>query len=278
MKVAITGASGYVGGCLAAGFRRHGHEVLALSRRPCPALWAPYALGDDPSQLPWQGVEVLVHAAYDFTANTWQEFVEKNIDPSIALLKAGRHAGVARLIFISSMSSFDTCRSRYGRAKLKIEKEALALGATVIRPGLVWGENSGGVMGTLEKLVTKLPVVPFLIGGKNSNQFLIHEADLAEAVVAIAESLPVATGSLYSVMHPAPVSLRKILQCIAKRSGQSRIYLPVPWQAAMAGLKSIEALGIHSLFRSDSLTGLIHGNPHPENTTPPAGVSYRPFA
>lgn len=32
-----------------------------------------------------------------------------------------------------------------------------------------------------------------------------------------------------------------------------------------------------SPFRSDNLTGLIHGNPSPENTTPPAGIRYRPF-
>ena len=277
MKVAITGASGYVGTCIANGFRAHGHEVLALSRRPCPLPWVPYALGDDPTQLPWQGVDVLVHAAYDFTSRTWQEILDRNVTPSVDLLQAATQAKVGRLIYISSMSSFDGCRSNYGKAKLMVESEARELGAIVIRPGLVWGESSGGVMGTLEKLVTNFRGVPYLTGSGNLKQFLIHEADLSETIVAMAGLPPSGSGVLHSATHPHPVSLLAILRSIAHRSNRSLLYLPVPWQLAMAGLEFLEMLGIRSLFRSDSLTGLVHGNPHPEFLTPPAGICYRPF-
>jgi len=253
MKVAITGASGYVGGAIANGYRGHSHEVLALSRRPCAA--------------PWQ--------AYDFSARSWQEILEKNVKPSMVLLQAARQAGVEHLIFISSMSAFDGCRSNYGKAKFLVEKEALALGAVIIRPGLVWGDSSGGVMGTLERLVANLPIVPFLIGGEHLKQYLIHDANLSEAVVALAENWP--SASLHSVTHPTPVSLLQILKAIAKRAKRRRIYLPIPWQCAMAGLKCLEMLGIRCSFRSDSLVGLVHGNPRPEITTPPAGIFYRPF-
>ncbi|MES2924213.1 MAG: NAD(P)-dependent oxidoreductase [Verrucomicrobiota bacterium] len=277
MRVAITGASGYVGTCISNAFRTHGHEVLALSRRPCAAPWTSYALGNDPLLLPWENVDVLVHAAYDFSPRTWQEIVDGNVTPSVGLLKAAKEAKVGRLVFISSMSSFEGCRSNYGKAKLMIEGEARQLGAVIIRPGLVWSEPSGGVMGTLEKLVAKLPMIPYLIGGTNLNQFLIHEADLSEGIVAIAEALPAGAGTLHSVTHPDPVSLLAILKSIAKRSNRRRLYVPIPWQFVMTALKSIEALGIPSLFRSDSLVGLVHGNPHFEISSPPAGIFYRPF-
>ena len=158
-----------------------------------------------------------------------------------------------------------------------IEKEALTLGAIVIRPGLVWGENPGGVMGTLERLVSKLMIVPLLIGGNGLHQYLIHEADLAEAIVSLAEARPTRSGMLHSAIHPTPVSLLSILKSIAKRCSKLRLYLPVPWQCVMAVLNLSEALGIHAHFRSDSLTGLVHGNSRPENATPPPGVHYRKF-
>ena len=277
MKVAITGASGYVGTCITNCFRAHGHEVLALSRRPCTAPWTSYALGDDPLLLPWDDVDVLVHAAYDFTPRTWREIVDRNVTPSVELLRAAKNAKVGRLIYISSMSSFEGCRSNYGKAKMMIEKQALQMGAAVVRPGLVWGETSGGVMGALEKLVVKFPVVPFLTGGAHPRQFLIHEADLSQAIVAIAESLPSGVGDLHSVTQPNPVALLEILRSIAKRSHRFRIYLPVPWQLVMVGLKLAEVLGIRFMFRSDSLVGLIHGNPRPTISIPPIGIHYRAF-
>ena len=276
MKVAITGASGYVGSGLSKGFQNHGHEVLALSRRPCTPRSFSYSLDDDPRQLPWEGVDVLIHSAYDFTLRTWQEILKTNINASIALLQAAREAGVRHLVFISSMSAFDGCRSNYGKAKRMIEKEALALGAVVIRPGLVWGESSGGIMGTFEKLVARLPLVPFIAGGECLHQYLIHEADLSEAVIAIAGN-PSFAGSLFSVAHPTPVSIHAILQTIARRSRLSRAYCPVPWQLVMAGLKCTETLGLPSLFRSDSLTGIVHGYPGPAITAVPGSNSYRPF-
>jgi nucleoside-diphosphate-sugar epimerase len=278
MRVAITGASGYVGACIANCFRDHGHEVLALSRRQCAAPWLSYTLGDDPRQLPWGGVDTLVHAAYDFTPRGWSETLEKNVKPGLALLESAQQANVRRLIFISSMSAFEGCQSNYGKAKLMMEKAALQLGAVVIRPGLVWGPESGGVMGTLEKLVAKCPIVPYLCGSEGLLQYMVHEADLAEAVVLTAERAPAMAGTLHNMMHPGPVTLHAILKALARRTNLSRIYLPVHWQLAMAGLKCIEALGINAPFRSDSLVGLVHRNPVVAITDPPVGICYRSFS
>jgi len=259
MKVAVTGASGYVGGAIARRFEMNGHATLRLSRRECAGEWQRYSLGDDPTAIPWDGIDALVHAAYDFSPRTWEEIEARNVMPSIALITAARRAGVRHVVFISTLSAFDGCRSLYGKAKLAIEKEAMAAGATVIRPGLVWGEGAGGMMGSLEKVVSALPVVPYLCGAGGLRQYLVHEEDLAESVVRWASPGPACEP--ISCARPASLTFREVLSCIAKKRKLRRMFFPIPWPCAMASLKLAEACGLSLPFRSDSLTGLVHGNP-----------------
>jgi nucleoside-diphosphate-sugar epimerase len=261
MNVAVTGASGYVGGILCRALDAKGHHVLAWSRRPCPGDWAAYDLKDDPAGLPWSGVDALVHAAYDFGPRSWQEILAGNVEPAIQLLRAACDHGVKRLVFISSISSFDGTKSNYGKAKRMIEKAALELGVVIIRPGLVWGESSGGVMGALENLVMRLPVVPYLSGRGGLAQFLVHEQDLTTAVVQAVESPTAEAAAILEVANPDPVPLRRILITIAKRRDLRRFFIPLPWQLAMAALRSAEFLGVDLSFRSDSLTGLVRRTP-----------------
>jgi hypothetical protein len=64
---AITGAGGYVGGCLKDYFTRHGWEILELTRQPKPGARAvAFQLGADISPPSLAGVTALVHCAYDF--------------------------------------------------------------------------------------------------------------------------------------------------------------------------------------------------------------------
>lgn len=277
MKVAVTGASGYLGAGIAETFRNHGHEVHCLSRKPCGENWVPYSLLDDPRQLPWDNVEVLIHAAYDFTPRHWREIIRTNVDPSIALFQAAAAANVRSPVFISSMSSFDGCRSDYGKAKRMVEMEVLRLGGTVIRPGLVWSEQSGGVMGALERAVTTLPIIPFPDGGTEALQFLIHRSDLSEALVAFAQRPPPPGQKVQSLAHPTALPLRAVLQTIAHRIERRRCFIPIPPGCIMAGLKAAEWAGIPIPFRSDSLVGLLCGNPDPKIDAAPEGITFRPF-
>jgi hypothetical protein len=107
--------------------------------------------------------------------------------------------------------------------------------------------------GALRKL-TNLPVTPLI--GSRSHQFTVHEADMATAMVRIAESdvvLPEPVG----LANPEPVPFRRLIAEIAASQGRRLRAVPVPWQLVSGLLKTTEAMHVALPFRSDSILGLV---------------------
>jgi len=254
-KAAVTGAAGYVGSAIVRCFRGHGWDVLELARRT-----GNFELGGEVT-VDWTGVGVLVHCAWDFGLKRWEDVERVNVQGSLRLMEAARDAGVQRRIFISSISCFDGCRSMYGRGKLAVEREAGRLGFVVVRPGLVYGERPGGMMGALEKAVAKLPVVP-LIGDGSAPQYPVHEDDLAEAVFALSQAAGAPSAPVEAASGEA-IPFREMLRRVAARHGRKPLFVPVPWRLIYVGLKTMEMAGLNPPFRSDSLIGFIFQNPNP---------------
>ncbi len=273
MRCAITGSSGYVGAAIARYFAAQGWETLALGRRGNGNRVA-WDLAADPRQIPWQGVDALVHCAYDFRCVA-KEIRRVNVEGSIALLKAAREQGVPRVVFISSVSSFEGCRSLYGKAKLEIEAAAFAAGCAVVRPGLVYGENPGGMMASLERAAAAGPVLP-MIGDGSYPQYLVHDEDLARLVFLLCQPDARFEPKPITAANPEKVPLRGILTRLAARTGRRVRFIPIPWQLIYFGLRMLEALRLPAPFRSDSLVGMIFQNPAPDFYNGPGG-SFRRF-
>src|SRR3954468_20894220 len=115
---AITGTNGYLGGRVKDAFTERQWRVLEVSRNPCSSEGIKFQLGDDLSPDKFRGIDALIHCAYDFKAVNWPDIRDRNVLGTGKLLHAARSAGVKKLIYISSISSFEGARSLYGRAKL----------------------------------------------------------------------------------------------------------------------------------------------------------------
>jgi len=193
------------------------------------------------------------------------------------LLEAAREAGVETIVFISTLSAFEGCRSLYGRAKLEIEATAHNMGANVIRPGLVYGKEGGGVFGRIVGLVRRSSVVPRLIGGQQV-QYLVHENDVGKLVQACLEGRVPKPGESIPIAHERGWELTDIVLQIGRVLNRSFVLVPVPWQLAWLGLKMIEMVGGRPGFRSDSLLGMVYqcSNPNFELTRS-MGIKCQPF-
>jgi nucleoside-diphosphate-sugar epimerase len=276
---AVTGASGYVGGAIAQRLRAEGWQVVALTRSPTPNAdehrpWdlqsrvAP-ALGD---------VDLLVHAAYDFTPTDWMDIERINVGGARMLFDAALDAEVGRLIHISSLAAFRGARSRYGTAKLLTEAEAISRDGVVVRPGLVYGPHAGAMFAGLTRMAARLPVIPLIVGD-GSPMLLAHEQDVVELVAAIADGReqPVAGRPLVAA-NPEPITLRGLISALAQARGRSPWFVPVPWRAVFGVLRTCERIGVQPPFRSDSALSLATADLHPFSAASgPTTMSFRPF-
>ena len=145
-RIAVTGASCYVGGSVAHDLQARGSHIVQLGRSR--ASDRHFALNETPSPDLFDGIDKLVHCAWNVHARKPEEH-RANVQGSIALFELARASGVKTAIFISSMAAFAGCRSDHGRTKLEVETAVIALGATVIRPGLLYSRDPRGLFGTL---------------------------------------------------------------------------------------------------------------------------------
>jgi nucleoside-diphosphate-sugar epimerase len=276
---AVTGASGYLGSRLVRELRARGRRVVALGRRPAAdpaAEHRAFALGAAPPAGALDGVEVLVHAAYDFSVARPHDVRRVNVDGSIRLLDEAARRGV-RIAHVSSLSAFPGCRSLYGRAKLAVEEATAERSGAVVRPGLIYGRDAGGMVGAMTAAVRTLPAVP-LVGSGGWVQFTGHVADVVRLVLHAAAAAAAARPGVLVAASEQPRTLREIVEVLARANGRRRLLVPVPVPVLFAALRAAELARVPLRTRADSLVGLVHGGAAPDfGPTRATGVTFRPF-
>lgn len=264
---AITGATGLIGQAVCCRFQALGWKVIALVRQPSllPAgcETRAFALGEPLASDVLTGVDVLVHAAYDFSLRSWSDICRINAVGSDYLFDAASRAGVKRQIFISSMAAFEGCRSKYGLGKLAAEDAARIRGGVIIRPGLIYGGPNVGLAAQIAMVARRFPIVP-MIGSGRYPLYTCHIDDLCELLVHVAQ-LEQPPPEVITAANSSPVTLRTLVEQ-AKDGGNSPLIIAIPWRLLAASLWLAEIAGLRVGFRSDSVVSIVHANGAPDFT------------
>ena len=258
MRLLVTGGSGYIGRRCIARAQARGHEVTAAGRQPVPGvtrhsfdLAAPV-----PPPVP-ADLDAIVHLAAQTNAAS---AIIDELPAARVLISLAGSAG-ARLIFVSSQVARPDAPTAYGRNKWQIEREVLAAGGFVVRPGLVYGGPERGLFGVLVRLVRRLPLLPAFVPAPQIQP--IHVDDLAEALVMLAVRDDL-TPRIYALGAPEPVSFTTFLRRVATwRVEGARLFVPVPQLAvrlvaAVVGSRLADRLGLNrllSLFSTPPMPG-----------------------
>lgn len=259
MRILVTGATGAVGPTVVAALVAAGHAVRALVRRPPPLGLLPPGVelcyGDitEPATLPAAVADCdgVVHGAallhiVNPSPALQADYERINVGGTANILAAAQAAGVARLVFFSTIAVYGHGRSEllyettlphpdtiYGATKLAAETLVLAaqradgeaLGV-VLRLAAVYGVR---IKGNYQRLVEALARGRFVPLGRGANRrTLVYDQDVATATL-LALQQPTAAGRVYNVTDGHVHTLREIMTAICHALGRQppRLYIPV---------------------------------------------------
>ena len=188
MRLAVTGATGFVGSHLLDIALAAGHEITALTRREQPSrervTWVAGDLHDRAAlELLVRDAEAAIHVAGVITGHTAAAFEKGNVEGTLAMLAAATAGGIRRFVHVSSLAAREPRLSLYGASKFRSEElvHGSGLDWAIVRPPAVYGP---GDKETLELFrMAKLGVMLMPPKGRVS---VIHADDLARLLLAFA--------------------------------------------------------------------------------------------
>ena len=198
-KVAITGATGFVGKATLDAALHKALKVRALTRRPSVnrdgVEWVSGTLDDTAALTELaQGCDAVIHIAGLTNTPNPGRFETANVTGTANMLAAAKEAGVGRFVFVSSLSAREPDLSAYGMSKARAEElvHKSDLDWTIVRPPGVYGPGDKDYLDLFK--AAKLGVVPVPPKGASS---LIHVEDLARLLVALVTANPKTKGQTY---------------------------------------------------------------------------------
>ena len=187
LNLAITGATGFVGGRLLDLALDAGHRVRALTRRAQPAragvVWIDGSLGQpDSLDRLVTGADTVIHVAGVINADA-AGFEAGNVNGTGAILTAAEAAGVPRFVHVSSLAAREPALSLYGGSKARSEAlvDASPISSAIVRPPAVYGAGDRETLELFRMARRGQIFVP--PAGRLS---LIHVDDLARLLLALA--------------------------------------------------------------------------------------------
>ncbi|NVJ69778.1 MAG: NAD-dependent epimerase/dehydratase family protein [Alphaproteobacteria bacterium] len=233
--VALTGATGFLGGHAIDCFLDAGYDVKALTRRPQDDReGVSWILGDldDKKGLKelCQGADILVHIAGLTKALNRDVFFDVNVGGTRHVLDAAAKHGVKHVVHVSSMAAREPLLSHYGASKRASE---LVLSArnwpfswTIVRPPGIYGPGDKEILKFFKALKFGILPVP---GSRYNRVAMIHGRDMASALVALAEGNHISDVLEIDDGKAGGYTLAEIAEILAPKGSKAPFLVPIPF-------------------------------------------------
>jgi len=243
-RIFVTGATGYVGGAVAARLARAGHQVFGLTRHAertnaLQAIGVTPVIGDLLRDNGWRGVlqncDVAVHAAFDAEHGP-AAADEAALDAFRVAALDGR---VRRVLYTSGLWVLGRGRDgiadehtplapltlvqwRAAHEEIALDLASHEVDVVVLRPGLVYGEHRGILGGWFAEAQDSHTVT--YPGDGSQHWSLVHRDDLAEAYALALEHA--SSGERYLLSDESRHTVRELAEAVARATGSKAVSWP----------------------------------------------------
>jgi nucleoside-diphosphate-sugar epimerase len=254
MRVAVTGATGFIGGGLCRYLKERGEDVTGVVRSTCPEngleaddIATRRADLTDAMSLKkaFRGVDVVMHLAALFNRPeaSWDDYRCINVEGVRTVLEAAKAAGVARVVHCSTGGVAMGCGTppfseatpysppswdKYETTKCEGEQLALdfhrqtGYPVVVIRPAQVYGPGD-----TSKAKFYRMVKSGVIVNPGDTLKHLIYIDDLCKAF-ELAGKRKRAVGEVFIIAGRTPTPLQELIDLVAQELGvpRPRIVLP----------------------------------------------------
>jgi uncharacterized protein YbjT (DUF2867 family) len=229
MKVAVTGATGFIGAALASALTDEGHDVIALTRHPEDYTGAGRAaradIGDAESmRRALDGQEAAYYLVHSLAHG---DFAVRDREGATAFAAAATSVGLSQVIYLGGLGDDRDDLSEHLRSRREVES-ILRDGAptTALRAGIVIGDGSIS-WEILRQLVERLPVMITPRWVQTRTQPIALDDALIDLVGVLGR--PDTIGEIYDIGGPEALTYRDMMLITSRVMGRHRLIAPVPF-------------------------------------------------
>ena len=273
MKIAVTGASGYIGRFLVKQAIDQGHNVKALAFSSVPSdalstnqvIWLRGSINDAEivNRLLLKS-DIVIHCAsfvHRQTTTPEQKALcqHTNVDGTRLLLDVARSLSPTPFVVYLSTTAVYTPSDEVGDedspcepvtlyGQTKLEAEQILLGyidkgkvqGCILRPSMVYGPHAPGNMQRLFALVNR-GVVPLIDGGHNRKS-IVYIENLARMIDACVQVRASINGQIFNCSDAPVLTMREIVELIAAHLSKKPLFLSFPHAAVQPVLLAHDVL------------------------------------
>lgn len=260
MKIAVTGANGFIGSALTNKLFEKGYDVRGVVRLKERFLnnsgrFEFFAVGEINNDTNWndalKGIDVVIHLASrvhkltDSSINPLADYRRVNTAGIQRLAEMSAEALVKRLVFISTIkvngekttgdafseNHMANPQDAYAVSKCEAEQalhnisDATGLEIVILRPPLVYGQGvKANFLWLLDMVNKNIPLPLSLVNNKRS---MIYIGNLVDAIIKCIEH-PNAANQTFLVNDGQDVSTPELIRMIARAMGKKARLFPCP--------------------------------------------------